>query len=62
MWILEGVPCPDDSLICSKNGQCDVNLVNTQLVYSCRCKDGYRGNGTACNGKYSFFFYIFFLL
>jgi len=55
--VLEGISCPDDSLICSKNGQCDVNLVNTQLVYSCLCKDGYRGNGTTCESQLNFILY-----
>jgi len=54
--ILEGISCPDDSLICSTNGKCYLKFVNNQLVYSCLCKDGYRGNGIVCESQLNFFF------
>ena len=58
---------------CSMNGSpCDQNAecLNFEGSYSCTCKDGFTGNGTVCDGKFTLYrqlmsaegFYVFYLV
>ena len=39
--------CADGTHNCDVNAECN----NTRGSYNCKCKDGFRGNGTKCTGN-----------
>jgi len=46
----------------TNNGGCHINAncINTQGSFSCRCNQGYIGNGFDCSGKNFYYFFFFF--
>ena len=45
--VLADVDECENSDLCHTNGMC----LNTPGSYMCSCKDGYRGNGSFCEGR-----------
>ena len=47
-FLLDVDECSADSNTCDDNADC----LNTEGSYSCRCKSGFTGNGTTCQGTH----------
>jgi len=57
--------CENDINEClTNNGGCDMNAIcsNTQGNFSCKCKEGYSGDGFNCVGNFDFDFFFQLLI